>query len=71
MANFDQQEYAIRKCLDAIEKKKDALIMKSFFNEAHSARMFFYGYIECLKDCECLNENNVQTLQKHVLETFK
>ena len=71
MAKFDKQEYAIRKCLDAIEKKKDALKMKSFFNEIHSARMFFYGYIECLKDCEGLKETNVQTLQRHVLETFK
>ena len=71
MNKFDKQEYMVKKCLDSIEEKKSALNMSSCFDEVQNARMYCYGYIECLRDYGGLRDENVQSLQRHVLDVFK
>lgn len=68
---FDKQEFMVRKCIQAIETKKEVLTKDSFFDKIQNARMYFYGYVECLRDCDGLNEKNVRVLQKHILAEFK
>lgn len=67
---FDNQQYLMDKFNKVLERKRTPLKMDSFFKENQTAKMYFYGYIQCLVDSG-LNEANEQILQILVLETFK
>lgn len=67
---ISKQECMIRMLTNAIKTKKEALSKTSCWNMAQMGRMYFYGYIESLKDCGGLYEENAQILLEHVLSEF-
>lgn len=67
---MDKQDHMIRMLKNAIKKKKESLSSASLWNTAQMGRMYFYGYIESLKDCGSLHEKNAQVLLEHVLSEF-
>lgn len=66
----DNQKFLVAKFNQVLERKHTALKMQSFFKENQQAKMYMYGYIQCLVDSG-LNEKNERTCQIIVLESFK